>query len=63
MLLTQKYNIQKKSLRNDIIDNGSFKMVENLDASEIIDRNLVKWKNYAYENGNFYKHQTLMHQV
>ena len=28
-------------------------MVENLDASEIVDRNLVKWKNYAYENGNF----------
>ena len=37
----------------DIIDNGSFKMVENLDASEIINRDLVKWKNYAFENGNF----------
>ena len=37
----------------DIVDNGSFKMVENLDASEIVDRDLVKWKNYAYENGNF----------
>ena len=38
---------------DEIIDNGSFKMVENLDSSEIIDRKLVKWKNYAYENGNF----------
>ena len=50
---TKGITYRKKSLRNDIIDNGSFKMVENLDASEIIDRNLVKWKNYAYENGNF----------
>ena len=32
-------------------------MVENLDASEIIDRNLVKWKTTRTENGNFYKHQ------
>ena len=38
---------------DEIIDNGSFKMVENLDSSETIDRKLVKWKNYAYENGNF----------
>ena len=28
-------------------------MIENLDSSEIIDRTLVKWQNYAYENGNF----------
>jgi radical SAM superfamily enzyme YgiQ (UPF0313 family) len=46
--------INYKNLKTkDIIDNGSFKMVENLDASEIIDRDLVKWKNYAFENGNF----------
>ncbi len=38
---------------NDIKDNGAFKMVENLDQSSIIDRDLVKWKNYAFENGNF----------
>ena len=31
---------------DEIIDNGAFKMVENLDSSEIVDRNLVKWKNY-----------------
>ncbi len=41
------------SSKDKIIDKGSFKMVENLDASEIIDRDLIKWKNYAYENGNF----------
>ena len=38
---------------NDIRDFGSFRLIENLDDSEIIDRDLVKWKNYAYENGNF----------
>lgn len=43
----------KKQLSDEIIDNGSFKMVENLDSSDIIDRDLVKWKKYAYENGNF----------
>ena len=42
--------ISYKNLKTkDIVDNGSFKMVENLDASEIVDRNLVKWKNYAFE--------------
>ena len=33
--------------------NKSFKKIENINNSEIIDRNLVQWKNYAYENGNF----------
>jgi radical SAM superfamily enzyme YgiQ (UPF0313 family) len=33
--------------------NQSFKKIENINNSEIIDRNLVQWKNYAYENGNF----------
>ena len=33
--------------------NQSFKKVENINNSEIIDRDLVQWKNYAYENGNF----------
>ena len=31
----------------------SFKKIENINNSELIDRDLVKWKNYAYENGNF----------
>ena len=43
----------KKQSSDEIIDNGSFKMVENLDSSDIVDRDLVKWKKYAYENGNF----------
>jgi radical SAM superfamily enzyme YgiQ (UPF0313 family) len=33
--------------------NQSFKKIENINNSEIIDRDLVDWKNYAYENGNF----------
>lgn len=32
---------------------GAFKQVEPLDESPDIDRNLVRWKDYAYENGNF----------
>lgn len=32
---------------------GHFVQVEPLDSSPVIDRDLVGWKNYAYENGNF----------
>jgi len=32
---------------------GNFIQVEPLDNSAIIDRDLVQWKNYAFENGNF----------
>lgn len=32
---------------------GNFRQVEPLDKSPLIDRDLVGWKNYAYENGNF----------
>lgn len=32
---------------------GHFRQVQPLDASPDIDRDLVQWKNYAYENGNF----------
>lgn len=32
---------------------GNFIQVEPLDVSPVIDRELVSWKNYAYENGNF----------
>ncbi len=32
---------------------GSFKRVENLDLSPDVDRDLVQWKRYAYENGNY----------
>ena len=32
---------------------GDFRHVEPLDSSPLVDRDLVQWKNYAYENGNF----------
>ena len=32
---------------------GDFRQVEPLDNSPLVDRDLVGWKNYAYENGNF----------
>jgi len=32
---------------------GAFKQVEPLDLSPDVDRDLVGWRNYAYENGNF----------
>jgi radical SAM superfamily enzyme YgiQ (UPF0313 family) len=32
---------------------GEFKQVEPLDNSPLVDRDLVEWKRYAYENGNF----------
>ncbi len=38
---------------DDFRDTGTFKLIENLNSSQIIDRDLVNWKNYAYENGNF----------
>lgn len=38
---------------NEIRDNGRFIQVEPLDKSEIINRDLVNWKDYAFENGNF----------
>ncbi|MCL5004242.1 MAG: radical SAM protein [Patescibacteria group bacterium] len=34
-------------------DTGNFRQVEPLDKSPLIDRDLVDWKNYAFENGNF----------
>lgn len=38
---------------NEHRNTGNFKQVENLDLSPDVDRDLVQWKNYAYENGNF----------
>jgi anaerobic magnesium-protoporphyrin IX monomethyl ester cyclase len=34
-------------------DTGHFRQVEPLEKSPIVDRDLVQWKNYAYENGNY----------
>ena len=36
-----------------IRDTGSFRQVESLDKSPLVNRDLVNWKDYAYENGNF----------
>lgn len=41
--------VDKKTIR----DTGSFRQVEPLDKSPLVDRDLVGWTNYAYENGNF----------
>jgi anaerobic magnesium-protoporphyrin IX monomethyl ester cyclase len=32
---------------------GNFRQVEPLDRTPLVDRDLVQWKNYAYENGNY----------
>jgi len=37
----------------EIRSTGDFKQVEPLDKSPLVDRDLVQWKRYAYENGNF----------
>lgn len=34
-------------------DTGNFRQVEPLERSPLVDRDLVQWKRYAYENGNF----------
>lgn len=38
---------------NQVRSTGNFRQVEPLDSSPLIDRKLVEWENYAYENGNF----------
>jgi anaerobic magnesium-protoporphyrin IX monomethyl ester cyclase len=38
---------------NEIRSTGNFRQVEPLDRSPLVDRELVQWKNYAFENGNF----------
>lgn len=43
------FRVDEKTVR----DTGNFKQVENLDLSPDVDRDLIGWKRYAYENGNF----------
>ena len=38
---------------NNFFDTGNFKQIEPLDLAPDVDRDLVQWRNYAYENGNF----------
>jgi len=42
-----------KKVNGDIRDYGKFQLVEKINDSAIVDRDLIQWKNYAYENGNF----------
>ncbi len=37
----------------EIRDTGAFRQVEPINKSPLVDRDLVQWKNYAYENGNY----------
>lgn len=46
-------HIRMKNLGKEVRSTGNFRHVEPLDKSPLIDRDLVQWKNYAYENGNF----------
>jgi radical SAM superfamily enzyme YgiQ (UPF0313 family) len=47
--------IEGLAIRTDsgVRSTGNFVQVEPLDRSPIVNRELVQWKNYAYENGNF----------
>lgn len=38
---------------HELRSTGNFRQVEPLDNTPLVDRNLVEWKNYAFENGNF----------
>ena len=38
---------------SEIRSTGHFIQVEPLDRSPLVDRDLVRWRDYAYENGNF----------
>ncbi len=42
-----------RDARGNVRETGQFNRVENLDVSPDVDRDLVQWKNYAFENGNF----------
>ena len=48
-------NIEGFTIRNGktVRDTGSFKQVEPLEASPVVNRDLTRWEDYAYENGNF----------
>ena len=42
-----------RNSKNELIDTGNFKQVEPISSSTLINRDLVGWQNYAFENGNF----------
>ena len=48
--------IEGLTIRRDekeFYDTGNFKQIEPLDLSPDVNRDLVQWKNYAFENGNY----------
>jgi anaerobic magnesium-protoporphyrin IX monomethyl ester cyclase len=52
--LTTKVDGLHIRIKDDLFrSTGGFRQVEPLEISPIIDRELVDWKRYAYENGNF----------
>ncbi|MBU6280314.1 MAG: radical SAM protein, partial [Actinomycetales bacterium] len=48
-------DIEGLAIRTDggMRSTGNFIQVEPLDDAPLVDRDLVQWRNYAYENGNF----------
>ena len=46
-------NTRSKKKVDRFRDTGYFRQVQPLAKSPLVDRDLVQWKNYAYENGNF----------
>ncbi len=46
-------NTRSKKKADRFRDTGYFRQVQPLSKSPLVDRDLVEWKNYAYENGNF----------
>lgn len=46
-------NVMIRMSEKDFRKTGTYRQIEKLDDSPDIDRDLVSWKNYAYENGNF----------
>ena len=49
-------NLEGLAIRQDpskIRSTGHFRQVEPLERSPMVDRDLVLWKNYAFENGNY----------
>jgi radical SAM superfamily enzyme YgiQ (UPF0313 family) len=42
-----------RASKRKIRDTGNFRQVEPLNKSPLVDREMIQWKNYAYENGNF----------
>lgn len=49
------YRKKIRDTRYEIRDTGKFKLNHDLNRLPVIDRDLTKWKLYAYKNSNFYR--------